>query len=71
MIMVLVLLYSYRVKWHWAMLSVNYSEFDSDNVVTLVFFISLMCGQNVLKNTANDIQTFYFSLTCHNNEVLL
>lgn len=69
--MVLVLLYSYRVKWHCIMLSVNYSEFDSDNVVTPVFFISLICGQHVLKNTANDFQTFSFSLTCHNNEASL
>lgn len=70
--MVLVLLYSYRVKWHCTMLSVNYSEFDSDNVVTPVFFISLICGQNVLKkNTANDFQTVSFSLACHNNEASL
>lgn len=45
----IVLLYSYPVKWPCATLSVNYSEFDSDNVVTPVFFISLVCGQNVLK----------------------
>lgn len=32
--MVLVLLWSYRMKWHCAMLSVNYCEFDSDNIVT-------------------------------------